>query len=267
MRNSIRNSLVIACIAICTSLSAAFAEQPEAAAQDASEVATRLYNDGNAAYREGRFADAVELYTQAANHNANNGAVFFNLGNANFRLGHLGRAILNYERSVRLDPRNDEAWNNLQFASLLITDHIENQASEIRVQELMRSTLNRIPDNWLAVGLSIGLFGVALVCAWWLLGGRRSGATIVTLVFAGLLFLGTASMAGLKEWVSDDGSAAIVLDPQIEVRFEPDPTAKVAFVLHEGTKVWVERDEADWTLVQIANGLRGWLPKRAIELI
>ena len=231
------------------------------------ESAAVLYNEGNAAYREGRYSEAVTAYLRALEAGAQNSAVYYNLGNAYFRLGRIGRAILNYERSLRLDPRNDDARQNLHFVSLLITDRVEAQDIEVRVQETIRQTLGQIGADWLAIALSIGFFGLCLVAAWWLLGGRRTGLTITAFVLAATLFLGSASVVGVQRWVSDAGRAAIVLTSQIEVRFEPSTTAKVAFVLHEGTKVWVERREENWALVHTANGLRGWLPEELIEVI
>jgi SH3-like domain-containing protein len=67
--------------------------------------------------------------------------------------------------------------------------------------------------------------------------------------------------------LSDKGTAAVVLSNQIEARFEPTNTAKVAFVLHEGTKVHVERLEGTWALVSVPNGLRGWVPATSFERI
>jgi hypothetical protein len=39
------------------------------------------------------------------------------------------------------------------------------------------------------------------------------------------------------------------------------------FVVHEGTKVVVERREAGWLLVRLANGLGGWLPAEVVAVI
>lgn len=223
------------------------------------------YNRGNAAYRDGRFGEAVGAYEAALASGAQNSAVYYNLGNAFFRLGRIGKAVLAYERSVRLNPRDDDARQNLNFVSLLITDRVEEESLEVRAQESLRRGLGIIRVSWLAGCLSAGFFGLCLTGAWWLLGGRRGALTITTFALSGAFFLGSAGVAGIQHWISDEGNAAIVLSGQIEARFEPSESAKVAFVLHEGTKVWLEREDSSWALVRTANGLRGWLPENGIN--
>jgi len=228
---------------------------------------TALYNAGNAAYRAERYAEAVDFYGRAIGAGAADGAVYCNLGNAYFRLGRIGRAILNYERSIRLDPSNDDARYNLRFAASLTSDRIEAELPEMRLAEALRGTLGTIPADWLAMAAFIGLAGVCFMGARWILGARRSAASIAAFALAAALLVGSAGIAGAQRWVSDVGSAAIVTAGEVEVRFEPGADAKVAFVLHEGTKAWVERQENGWALVQIANGLRGWVQERDIERI
>lgn len=226
-----------------------------------------LYNAGNAAYREGRFSDAATAYEAAIALGARNSAVHYNLGNACFRLGQTGRAIVAYERSLRLNPRNDDAMKNLEFASLLVTDRIQEEDVEVRVQEAIKRTLGLIAPKWLAGGITVGLTGVCLIGAWWLLGARPRGFTTTLFVLSGFVLVGSIGVVGTQRWVSGGHDEAIVVASQSEVRFEPSSGAKVAFVVHEGTKVWVERDDGDWTLVRVANGLRGWLPREVIMTI
>lgn len=225
------------------------------------------YNAGNAAYREGRFADAVAAYEEAVRAGAGNSAVYYNLGNAYFRLGQIGRAILSYERSLRLNPRNDDARRNLDFVSLLITDRIEEENVEIRVQAMVRRALGLLDPNWLAIAATLGFTVLCLIGAWWILGGRRNGLAIAVFVLSAFLFVGGTGVAGVQRWVSGEANEAILLASQAEARFEPSTSAKVSFVLHEGTKVWVERGEDGWALVHVANGLRGWIPDDAFMAI
>ena len=73
-------------------------------------------------------------------------------------------------------------------------------------------------------------------------------------------------VVGIQSIVDDTGGC----DPYLarrEARFEPGSNAKVAFVLHEGTKVWIERVDDSWTLIELPSGMRGWIPSRVIEVI
>ena len=50
-------------------------------------------------------------------------------------------------------------------------------------------------------------------------------------------------------------------------RSAPDDARKVVFVMHEGTKVRIERSEGDWLLIRLSNGLGGWLEATAVTVI
>jgi tetratricopeptide (TPR) repeat protein len=120
------------------------------------------YNEGNAAYREGRFSDALELYQAAVEAGARNSALYYNLGNAHYRLGELGLAILNYERALKLDPSDEDARANLELARQLTADEADADVERKLIAGL-RNALDSIDTGLLAVGLSAGVFGLCLV--------------------------------------------------------------------------------------------------------
>jgi tetratricopeptide (TPR) repeat protein len=225
------------------------------------------YGRGNAAYRDGRFAEAAEAYQKAIRAGTRHGAVYYNLGNAEFRLGHIGAAVLNYERALRLDAGNDDARKNLAFVSALKKDRDEIVGVEGEVQRALRETLDGIGEDTLAILFSVGLFGICGLLCWWTLGGRRTGLTVTAFVLAIAMLMGSLGVAGARTYLSEEGSAAIVYIAQAEARFEPSTSAKVGFVLHEGTKIHVERIEGTWALVRVRSGLRGWLPIRSYRII
>jgi len=193
--------------------------------------------------------------------------VYYNLANAWFRLGRTGQSILNYERAVRLNPANEDARNNLEFASLLVVDRVTDENAEFKLVSTLRDAVGRIRANILALGFASGFIGVCFVSAWWVYGGRKSRKTVLAMIVAGFLLVTSLGVVGIQRIVDDTGTAAIVLSAEAEARFEPGPHAKVAFVLHEGTKVWIERVEDSWTLIELPSGMRGWIPSRVIEVI
>ena len=264
-------------LGILVSAACAFAQAPAADSSAAPPLAAEagaalsdaaiFYNEGNTAYRRDDFAEAIELYHRAIDAGARNAGVFYNLGSAEYRLGHIGLAILNYERALRLEPDHEDARANLKFIAELGTDRSEAEDVEAQLTTAVRDTLAVIPPDRLAIGFLAGLLAVCGIVSWWVLGGRRSGLAVVILVLAAVLSVGSAGVQGVRVLTSDEGSAAIVLSRQVEARFEPALTARVAFVLHEGTKIQVERHEDSWALIKVPNGLRGWVPRSSLETI
>ena len=75
-----------------------------------------LFNRANELYKNGQFAQSIEVYNQILASGYESGDLYYNLGNAEFRNGSLGNAILNYERALRLSPNDDDIRNSLEFA-------------------------------------------------------------------------------------------------------------------------------------------------------
>lgn len=78
-----------------------------------------LYNAGNAAFQQGKYATAADWYQKAAatlDLASARSDAFYNLGNACMLQGKLQEAIVAYESSLRLRPNRPDAKKNLQIA-------------------------------------------------------------------------------------------------------------------------------------------------------
>lgn len=77
------------------------------------------YNAGNAAYQQGKYADAAEMFKKAAAvapAPAAKADAFYNLGNAFLQQGKYAEAIAAYKNSLRQQPNRADAKKNLQIA-------------------------------------------------------------------------------------------------------------------------------------------------------
>ena len=94
-------------------------EAAEQAYRQAGAAAQARYNQGNAVYRQGRYADAAALYRAAAetaNAPATRADALYNLGNACLKQRQYDQAIGAYEQALRLRPGDPDAKINLQLA-------------------------------------------------------------------------------------------------------------------------------------------------------
>ncbi|HFX17959.1 MAG TPA: SH3 domain-containing protein, partial [Flavobacteriales bacterium] len=48
---------------------------------------------------------------------------------------------------------------------------------------------------------------------------------------------------------------------------EPNLTSDVVINLHEGSKVKILKDDADWYLVKLPDGKKAWIPKADVKII
>lgn len=91
----------------------------EAAYKKAAAGYAASYNAGNAAFQQGKYEDAAELFKIAGNAGADAAAkadAWFNMGNAYLQAGKYDEAIKAYESSLRKQPNRADAKKNLQIA-------------------------------------------------------------------------------------------------------------------------------------------------------
>lgn len=90
-----------------------------ARAQDLVDVDRRA----EAAYREGRHAEAADLYETLVAAMPTDAGYWYRLGNAYVRAERASEAVLAYEQSLTIDPDNPRAWHNLGVTLMRQAEH------------------------------------------------------------------------------------------------------------------------------------------------
>lgn len=249
-----------------------FAQETEtepAAVSTASKVdyPQTLWNEGNAAYTDGRWEDAVSSYEMIVSLGLESPQLYFNLGNAYFKADNLGKAIVNYERALKIDPSYSDARYNLEFASSRTQDRID-AVPEFVLKSWTRKLCYLLDsDAWAIIFIVL----LVLVCASLLLfalagttAGKRTGFILAIVFFiAGGLSLGF-SIHQKNDYFLDD--AAVVVKPVISTKSSPDGNMDL-FILHEGTKVKIVDTVGDWMNIEISDGRQGWAKAEYLEII
>lgn len=222
------------------------------------------FQKANQAYRSERYADAVSLYEGLIEKYPDLATLRYNLGNAQYRLGRVGLAHLAYERALTLAPRHQDTRHNLRFLRGL---------SEYRIQD-KRNWYLRAGDHVLRYFTENEVYLLALV-AYLLLAGSwafvlffrrglpwgavRKGFLLAAGIAAFLAFAKNVQMHVIRD--------AIVLEREMEVRYGPSDTDRVAFRLGEGLKVHVVDRREDWSRILLVNGESGWVRDHEIGLV
>ena len=219
------------------------------------------------AYAAGDHAAALALYDSlAVDHTSS--PLLFNIGNCYFKLGNVPKAILYYARALRLSPGAEDVEANLELARHQLVDRM-NALPSIGLGSLWDRLSGGGLDRWARNSLwAFTAFFLLLGLALWVVKQRLPRT--VLLVASGLLLLFTVASVGLaahRMQVVNDTSEAIILVPKVDVRSEPREGGTVLFVLHEGTKVTIQKEQGGWTEVRIENGSVGWMPPGALEVI
>jgi tetratricopeptide (TPR) repeat protein len=226
-----------------------------------------MFERGNDAYERGEYEQAAEDYRAVLRYRIHDPVVEYNLGNAEFKLGNLGRAILHYERARRLDPTDPEIEANLSFARASCVDRVELPAQAAPIEWLVRvqNRLGPARQAWIVlvlVWLAAGVIAAGLA---------RPGAFSAAHGWA-LALVVAAIALGAFSWSATRGRlvghrAAVVIEDVVEILAGPGPGNPALFTVHEGLALEIVGDRQEWLQVALPNGLNGWVPRAAVEVV
>jgi tetratricopeptide (TPR) repeat protein len=229
-----------------------------------ADQANALFEMANKAYADGKYQQAVELYEQILQKKLASGDVYFNLGNAYYKLNQIGRAILYYEKAEVYLSGDEALEQNLKIARLKIVDKIE-PLPVLFLTEWWNAAINTFAFTTLA-WLCFGLFSLTLIwLAIYLLAnrwifGRLTWITAAVFLILLIMFIG-------KIYQFESSQYGIIFADKIAVVGEPTLTGQELFILHEGTKVKINRSLDGWYEISLADGKTGWIKADGLEII
>ncbi|MFV5694293.1 tetratricopeptide repeat protein [Flavobacterium sp. LB3P122] len=224
------------------------------------------FEKGNAFYEKGKYEKAVRTYESVLKDNKHSSELYFNLGNAYYKLNKVAPSIYNYEKALVLHPSDDETINNLKFAQKRTIDEIK-VVPKVGFGKLVRDFTGIYHYNtwaWISVGLAISflLFFLGYYFSELTVSKRIFFFGMFVLIF---MILISVSSAIFEKSHFDTEKPAIVFAEIAEVKSEPRNGGAAIFVLHEGTKVYVEEIIGKWKKVQLTDGTEGWINSSSIK--
>jgi tetratricopeptide (TPR) repeat protein len=231
-----------------------------------AQAGSQLFADANAAYLSGDLPRAIVSYEALVAEGITSPELETNLGAAYLRQGRRGPAALHFERALFLDSSDDDARADLVEVRRGNVDRLEGESEEGGTETLAR-VLAPLPGATAAV-----LFVALWLAAWVLLGVRIFWPEKPNVgLAAGACFL-LAAFAAATTYASAVGrrlalQRAVVVAQAVPAREGPGEKSASHFEVHEGTTVRVEDEEGQFRRVKLANGLTGWVPSAAVELV
>ncbi|MBE0654241.1 MAG: tetratricopeptide repeat protein [Bacteroidales bacterium] len=227
-----------------------------------------LFLEANALYQEEKYEESINKYLQIREAGFESAELYFNTANAYFRSNKLGKARLFYERALLLNPADEDILANLSYTESFLSDRFE-IVPEMFYKRWYRSVENAYDsDTWLILSLiffGVFLFAAAAYVFLPRLNLKKAGFYGGVLFFLLTLFSFVFSVRRYHQ--QSNPGTAIVMDGSVTVKSSPRESGKDLFVLHEGTKVWMENEVDQWTEIRISDGRRGWLRKISLENI
>lgn len=228
-----------------------------------------LKTEADKAYQENDFKGAIEKYEAILAAGQESADVYYNLGNSYYKDKNIAKAVLNYERALLLSPGDDDIRYNLDMAKSKTIDKVTPK-SEIFIATWVNSIRELMSESsWAAfavtcfilflLGTSAYIFGSKVVI-------KKTGFSLAV-VFLVLTIVANMFADSQKDKLVNR-TGAIVMQPSVTVKSTPDDSGTDLFVLHEGTKVYINDDSMKgWKEVSLEDGTRGWIPTESIEVI
>lgn len=230
-------------------------------------TAESMMHQANEAYSNEDFAGALALYEEIEKEFAS-AALYLNMGNAHYRMNNIPHAILHYERARRISPNDPDIVFNLDKANAQIVDKIEGNPNQAVNEWFSNLFFGRAKGFWAWTSVALLCWAVLSFIVYMIIGNAaRKRISFYTGVFTLLLFVGSLILGSIQESRQANSGAAIIMIPKADIKTSPSENSGNAFILHEGTKVKVLKENEGWLEITIAGGNIGWITKDALELI
>lgn len=225
-------------------------------------------DSGNAAYAKGNYASALNFYQKFINGGTESAQAFYNMGNCYYKTNDIPHAILFYEKAEKFAPGDPDIQFNLQLANQKITDRITSETPVFFYTGWMKFVNKFTEKQWSLICIwllcfSLFLFGLYLYFSRILFKQVSFWSACIVLVCCFFTFY----LANKQYDSLTTHDTAIVMTATVTVKGAPDDKATQLFVLHEGTKVSIVKNEGEWTEVKLPNGNQGWLISTDISAI
>lgn len=224
------------------------------------------FEKGNDLYNKGKYDLAAKEYESVLATNKESVELYFNLGNCYFKLHKTAPAIYNYEKALVLNPSDKNVLNNIKFAQKQNIDEIK-VVPKVGFAKLLRDFTGIYPfDTWAWITISFAFLFLSFFIGYYF----SQTVVLKRIFFLGmfvilLLLLMSISAAFFEKSHFDNEKPAIVFAESTELRSEPQKSSSVTFVLHEGTKVYVEETLGNLKKIQLTDGSEGWIEGKSIK--
>lgn len=232
-----------------------------------AQTPKELFKQANDAYKKGDFNTAVAQYEKALQSGEQSFETYYNLGNAYYKLNKIAPSVYYYEKAKLINPNDEDLAYNLQLASQMKMDKIEQVPENLLLRLKKKMTRMFSYNTWAYLTIFWAFFG-AFVFGMFLF---SKNVSIKRISFVGMF---VSLFLLLFSWYNANFARqlhkekyAIIYQPKVSLLTEPNLSSDKIVDLHEGTKVKVLDKDEDWQLVQLPNGKKGWLAGSEIRVI
>lgn len=224
------------------------------------------FTQGVAEFEKGHYQSAKEIflkeYEQEKETGCADAAVLYNLGNCSASLDNYPEAIGWYEKARRLDPRNSDIMENLNFARRKVgLNDLNKKNGPAEMVTQLRDKLR--PDEWLIVA---SIFWIVVIVSFTHCRLKRVNLSL-TAVGAGVaILLCLAAYSFQKSGVYKSRSEAVVLTEADVYKLPLTDESYLAFSVEAGKYAQIVEEREIFCLVKVDEA-EGWIEKKELMFV
>jgi len=225
-----------------------------------SQTSDELFSKGNSLYQNGKYSEAIEMYSSIEKQGLISDDLFFNLGNCYYKLNKVAPSIYYYEKALKINPTHEDAIFNLAFAKRMTIDVIE-ELPQTFLQRFSSSIIQKLPfDTWAIIAVLASFLASLLFLLYhFSFSTKKKFFYFNFSIFAVFVLLISTFFAFHKYNTVQKNRTAIIFVAEVEIKNAPSTNSDVVFELHEGTKVVILDELDNWKKIKIADGKIGWI--------
>ena len=217
-----------------------------------------IWSSANSAYDSGEFKQAIDGYLKLLEKGRRTPEVYYNLGNAYFRSNQLGLAIAAFHHSIKIDPSFNPARDNLEYVRQYTVDKVEPKPRGFFLNIWYSLTGFFAPQGHFI--LSMILFWViAGLLSLFILGFGRKELLTYLLILLTIVFILEVIITYSVVDNELNTKWGVLTATTAELREGPGEDFEKIFTGHEGLEFRILSQRQDYHLVELRNGLKGWI--------
>lgn len=227
-----------------------------------------LYTLGNDAYIRQAFDTALMHYGTIVESGLESADLYYNMGNAHYKMGQIPSAILYFEKAILLNPSNADYTYNLNLANNQIVDDIKALPTPFYTKWWRTLIFSASSLVW-----SICVIVSFILLVSWVLLFRFSNTSNHKRISFFMIIMFTLTTAVFYLFANnqfkqmENNNFCIVFAERATIFSEPNLNATTLFIVHEGIKLQVIKEDHNWYKIQLPDGSNGWIPSEQIVMI
>ena len=216
------------------------------------------WTQANAAFDQKNFDSAIEGYRLLLERDVRQPVVYYNLGNAYFKNNKIGMAIAAYRHCLKIDPSFNLAKENLSYVRKYTVDRVEDKPKGFLLNIWFWMTGIFSAEGFFVFAI-ISYWGLCLIITLMVIGLGKKEFLSYLLILSIAMFILSAVITHSVIDETINTKWGVITVASAELREGPGEDFTKIFTGHEGLEFKVLSRRQDYCLVELANGLKGWI--------